>query len=54
MLDGHIHPDYADVAATLIRQIPKDRHAGSAGDSTTFGFVGKADTKDGAIYLVLK
>ncbi len=30
MLDGHIHPDYADVASTLIRQIPKDRHAGAA------------------------
>jgi CubicO group peptidase (beta-lactamase class C family) len=30
MLDGTIHPDYADVAAALIRQIPRDRHAGSA------------------------
>lgn len=30
MLNGQIHPDYADVAATLIRQIPRDQHAGSA------------------------
>ena len=30
MLDGTIHPDYADVASTLIRQIPRDRHGGSA------------------------
>jgi CubicO group peptidase (beta-lactamase class C family) len=30
MLDGTVHPDYADVAASLIRQIPPDRHAGSA------------------------
>lgn len=30
MLDGNIHPDYADVASALIRQIPRDRHAGSA------------------------
>jgi CubicO group peptidase (beta-lactamase class C family) len=30
MLDGQIHPDYADVASTLIRQIPRDRHAGAA------------------------
>jgi CubicO group peptidase (beta-lactamase class C family) len=30
MLDGTILPDYADVAAALIRQIPRDRHAGSA------------------------
>ena len=27
MLDGNIHPDYADVASSLIRQIPRDRHA---------------------------
>lgn len=30
MLNGTIHPDYADVASSLIRQIPKDKHAGSA------------------------
>jgi len=30
MLDGEIHPDYADVASTLIRQIPRNSHAGSA------------------------
>lgn len=30
MLDGTVHPDYADVAATLIRQIPRERHAGAA------------------------
>jgi CubicO group peptidase (beta-lactamase class C family) len=30
MLDGHIHPDYADVASSLIRQIPQGKHAGSA------------------------
>jgi len=30
MLDGTIHPDYADVAASLIRQIPTDQNAGSA------------------------
>jgi CubicO group peptidase (beta-lactamase class C family) len=30
MLDGTVHPDYADVAAALIRQIPRDRTAGSA------------------------
>ncbi|MFW6093769.1 MAG: serine hydrolase domain-containing protein [Pseudomonadota bacterium] len=30
MLDGHVHPDYADVASVLIRQIPTDRNAGSA------------------------
>lgn len=30
MLDGNVHPDYADVASALIRQIPRDRHAGSA------------------------
>jgi CubicO group peptidase (beta-lactamase class C family) len=30
MLDGTIHPDYADVASALIRQIPRDRQAGSA------------------------
>ncbi|MFV2091090.1 MAG: serine hydrolase domain-containing protein, partial [Pseudomonadales bacterium] len=30
MLDGHIHPDYADVASRLIRQIPGDKHAGAA------------------------
>ena len=30
MLDGTVHPDYADVAAALIRQIPRDRQAGSA------------------------
>jgi CubicO group peptidase (beta-lactamase class C family) len=30
VLDGTVHPDYADVASALIRQIPRDRHAGSA------------------------
>lgn len=30
MLDGTVQPDYADVASALIRQIPRDRHAGSA------------------------
>ncbi len=30
MLDGDIHPDYADVASSLIRQIPRRQHAGSA------------------------
>ena len=30
MLDGKIHPDYADVASSLIRQIPKKQHAGAA------------------------
>lgn len=30
MLDGWVHPDFADVAATLARQIPRDRQAGSA------------------------
>ena len=30
MLDGSVHPDYADVAAVLIRQIPKDSPGGSA------------------------
>ncbi len=30
MLNGNIQPDYADVASSLIRQIPKDKHAGSA------------------------
>lgn len=30
MLDGTVLPDYADVAASLIRQIPPNRHAGSA------------------------
>lgn len=30
MLEGTVHPDYADVAAALIRQIPQDRRAGSA------------------------
>jgi CubicO group peptidase (beta-lactamase class C family) len=30
MLEGTVHPDYADVAATLARQIPRDRQAGSA------------------------
>ncbi|MEQ8859478.1 MAG: serine hydrolase domain-containing protein [Pseudomonadales bacterium] len=30
MLDGTIHPDYADVASALIRQIPTDQQAGSA------------------------
>lgn len=30
MLDGEVHPDYADVASALIRQIPRDQHAGSA------------------------
>ncbi len=30
MLDGWVHPDFADVAATLARQIPRGRQAGSA------------------------
>ncbi len=30
MLDGSVHPDYAEVAALLIRQIPRDSHGGSA------------------------
>lgn len=30
MLDGKVHPDYADVAAALIRQIPRDGRSGSA------------------------
>lgn len=30
MLDGYVHPDYADVASALIRQIPKDHRSGSA------------------------
>ena len=30
MLDGAIHPDYADVASSLIGQIPKTGHGGSA------------------------
>lgn len=30
MLNGTIQPDYADVASSLIRQIPKDAQAGSA------------------------
>jgi CubicO group peptidase (beta-lactamase class C family) len=30
MLDGSVLPDYADVAAALIRQIPRDQQAGSA------------------------
>ena len=30
MLDGTVHPDYADVASALIRQIPRHQHAGSA------------------------
>jgi len=30
LLDGNIHPDYADVASCLIRQIPKHQHGGSA------------------------
>lgn len=30
MLDGSIHPDYADVAAVLVRQIPKDGCSGAA------------------------
>lgn len=30
MLDGNVHPDYADVAACLIRQIPKNKQGGSA------------------------
>ncbi len=30
MLDGNIHPDYADVAASLIRQLPRDQAAGAA------------------------
>jgi CubicO group peptidase (beta-lactamase class C family) len=30
MLDGTVHPDYADVASLLIRQIPRNSHGGSA------------------------
>jgi CubicO group peptidase (beta-lactamase class C family) len=30
MLDGQVHPDFADVAAALVRQIPKHEHAGAA------------------------
>ncbi len=30
MLDGNVRPDYADVAASLIRQIPRDLAAGAA------------------------
>jgi CubicO group peptidase (beta-lactamase class C family) len=30
MLDGSVHPDYAEVAAVLIRQIPRNSHGGSA------------------------
>ncbi len=30
MLDGDIHPDYADVASSLIRQIPRDDRSGAA------------------------
>jgi CubicO group peptidase (beta-lactamase class C family) len=30
VLDGTVHPDYADVASALIRQIPRHQHAGSA------------------------
>ena len=30
MLDGNVRPNYADVAAALIRQIPRDRAAGAA------------------------
>jgi CubicO group peptidase (beta-lactamase class C family) len=30
MLDGSVHPDYAEVAALLIRQIPTNSHGGSA------------------------
>lgn len=30
MLHGTVHPDFADVAAALARQIPSDRRAGSA------------------------
>ncbi len=30
MLNGTVHPDYADVAASLIRQIPRQQHAGAA------------------------
>ena len=30
MLDGSVHPDYADVASSLVRQIPPERHAGAA------------------------
>ena len=30
MLDGSVHPDYAEVAALLIRQIPRNSHGGSA------------------------
>ena len=30
MLDGSVHPDYADVAAALVRIIPKDNESGAA------------------------
>lgn len=30
MLDGNVHPDYADVASSLVRQIPRDKAAGAA------------------------
>ena len=30
MLEGYVHPDYADVASALIRQIPKHRRGGAA------------------------
>src|SRR5262245_16261803 len=30
MLDGHVQPDYADVASTLIRQIPRKHQGGAA------------------------
>ena len=30
MLDGSIHPDYADVASSLVRQIPTDQRGGAA------------------------
>jgi CubicO group peptidase (beta-lactamase class C family) len=30
MLQGHVHPDFADVARTLRRQIPKKTHGGAA------------------------
>ena len=30
MLDGEVHPDYADVASALIRQIPRKHQGGAA------------------------
>ncbi len=51
MLDGNVRPDYADVAASLIRQIPRDQAAGAAvcvyhhGESVVDIWGG---TKDGA------